>query len=215
MNKLVKISAAVISSVAFVGMAQAATPGAYAGIGLGYSQLETSTSNLSVDGATVHNSSDRGGLGGRLFGGYNFNKYFGLEGAYTTYATSKRTYTEAGVAGSDVVKNSLSALSIVGKGYLPINNTGFNVYALGGVAEVFSKARDNQNVDTVSSPASQSDSTRALRPTFGVGASYDINQNLTTSLEASRIEGRGNTKTSSSAIPNADLISLNLGYNFG
>lgn len=229
MNKLVKISAAIISSVAFVGMAQAATPGAYAGAGLGYSKLSTpKNANIGDVAGTLSNSTSSGGMGGRLFGGYNFNKYFGLEAAYATYANSKAkgslSTPDTNVGGtysaSASQKVSEDALSLVAKAYLPIQDSGFNVYALGGVAEVFSQNKasfSSQNGDGTPDQASYSHTYKnnALRPTYGLGASYDINSNLTTNLEYSRIQGRGNISTSNNAIPNADLVSLNLAYNFG
>ena len=50
----------------------------------------------------------------------------------------------------------------------------------------------------------------------GIGTSYDIPQTqLTTSLELSHIQGSGNVKSSLSAIPSANMITLNLAYNFG
>lgn len=233
MNKLVKISAAIISSVAFVGATQAATPGAYAGIGLGYSQLSTPSAARNANSNTflfspTSTSSKSGGLGGRLFGGYNFNKYFGLEAAYAAYAGSQSKASSTGSIGSvfsntgtGSQKVSEDALSLVGKAYLPIQETGFNVYALGGVAEVFAKNRYNSTYtatllgNTGSIATSSSYKTRALRPTYGLGVSYDINTHLTTNLEYSRIQGRGNLNTNNHAIANANLVTLNLGYNFG
>jgi opacity protein-like surface antigen len=242
MNKLVKISAAIISSVAFVGAAQAATPGAYAGAGLGYSAITTPNVKNNPTIANHYSShsffpmsekSNSGGIGGRVFGGYNFNKYFGLEAAYTQYAGSKsqegENNTGTGPLGASIVsskqaaqKVSENALSLVGKAYLPIEETGLNLYALGGVAETFSKnkyyATSNvtQNGVLVSpAPISQSYSTRALRPTYGMGVSYDINSKVTTNLEYSRIQGRGNINTNDLAVPSANLVSLNLSYNFG
>ncbi len=221
MNKIVKASAILISSLSLVGLANAAKTGAYAGIGLGYSELNTPTVKHSeFDGLPVHISNDKGGIGGRVFGGYNFNTYFGLEAAFATYAASKDkvSFNFPGLmTGSGSVKWTEQALSLVGKAYLPIKDSAFNVYALGGVAEVFSSVKEEASVEAGVDSFSESDKTktRALRPTYGIGASYDINEKMTTNLEVSRIQGRGNLKTDSHAIANADLVSVNLAYNFG
>lgn len=215
MKKIVKISAAVVSSVLLVGMAHAATPGAYAGIGLGYSQLNTPNMKTNFPAKV---SNDRGGLGGRVFGGYNFNKYFGLEAAYATYASSQDKISTLYVSptASSSVKWNESALSLVGKAYLPINDTGFNLYALGGAAEVFSSVKTNSNGITIPGYGTNGTTkTRSLRPTYGLGASYDVSSHITTNLEYSRIQGKGNVSTSSHAIASANLVTLNLGYNFG
>lgn len=221
MNKIVKTSAVIISSLSLVGLANAAQLGPYAGIGLGYSQLNTPSINNSDMGTfATSTSNDRGGVGGRVFGGYNFNQYFGLEAAYATYASSKDKLSiniPGLMTGSGSIKWTESALSLVGKVYLPIQNSQFNLYALGGAAEVFSSVKGSANIQSIYGSFSSSDTTktRALRPTYGLGASYDINQQLATQLEVSRIQGRGNLKTDDHAIANADLVTLNLAYKFG
>ncbi|EKD54799.1 MAG: OmpA-like protein transmembrane protein [uncultured bacterium] len=209
MNKMTKISAVILSSITLVGLTHAATPGAYVGAGLGTSRL--STPNMgNVTGATS-TSTTRGGLGARLFGGYNFNKYFGLEAGYATYAPS--TYKASNSVASEKLKYTLGALNVVAKGYLPFDESGFNAYVLGGIAAVNSKvALTTNNVPGV---PSDSKTTRKLRPMYGIGVSYDVAEHVTTSLEASHIQGSGNLKTSNSAIPSANMLSLNLGYNFG
>ncbi|HSW94459.1 MAG TPA: outer membrane beta-barrel protein [Gammaproteobacteria bacterium] len=207
MKKMTKIST-VVASLLIAGSASAITPGAYVGAGVGDSVLRTPSVN-SVPG--VATSQSRGGLGGRVFAGYNFTKNFGLEAALAAYASSTAKASMAGRSVSQ--KDSLNALSLIGKGYLPLGDTGLNAYVLGGLAEVRNQLRTTGNLV----PASQTGttSTNSLRPTYGLGMSYDLPNQMTTSLELSRIQGKGNMRTSDSAIPNADMISLNLGYNFG
>lgn len=210
MMKMTKIGTA-IASLLVAGLANAATPGAYVGVGLGDSVLRTSNPYNTGHATGMSTSGSRGGLGGRLFGGYNFNSNFGLEAAYSTYA--KSTYKASAQGVNSSVKYSLDAFSLVGKGYLPIADTGLNAYALGGLAEVRNQVKSSATA--LGKNASDTKNTNSLRPMMGVGVSYDMAQHLTSSLELSRIIGSGNTKTSASAIPNADMVSLNLGYNFG
>ena len=106
-------------------------------------------------------------------------------------------------------------MNLVGKADLPIYDSGFSLYALGGAAYVISKTDTKLN-GVPSKLKSVSVTNKKLRPTYGVGASYDIPQTqLTTSVEFSRIQGKGNVRTSSSAIPTANEVAFNLAYNFG
>ena len=211
-----KIVAVLISSVALVGAAQAAIPGAYVGGGLGESVINTPNP---VNNAFTQQyvSHDKGGLGERVFGGYNFNKYVGLEVAYANYARSLyKAYafddSTPLAMGTFSVKRTLDALSLVAKGYLPLGESGFNLYALGGMAEVASSVElDYENVPMF---PDENKTYYSLRPTYGLGMSYDINSHLTASVEYSHIQGKGDLKTSPSAIPSAELYTLNLAYNF-
>ncbi|HSW69354.1 MAG TPA: outer membrane beta-barrel protein [Gammaproteobacteria bacterium] len=209
MKKMTKISATV-ASLLIVGAANAATPGVYVGAGAGGSILRTP--DVTTSNPIASTSEKRGGLGGRIFAGYNFNKYFGLEAAFAAFASSSAKASALGMSASE--KYSQNALSLVGKGYLPLGESGFNAYALGGVSEVYGEDRYKRSYRGTQL-ANNSQTTRALRPTYGVGVSYDVADHMTTSLEVSRIQGKGNMKTDSHAIPNADMATLNLGYNFG
>lgn len=203
-TKMTKIGAAIVSSLMIVSVANAATPGAYAGIGLGASNINASLKNLSP--LTVKTTS--GGIGGKLFGGYNFNQYFGLEGNVATYAPTKNTVSMLGT-NIGTAKYTMQAVSLVGKAYLPIQQD-FNVYALGGISEVYSAVKTTvigQNVGTTK--------THKLRPVYGVGASYDVNSHVNAGLEFSRIQGSGNINNSVKAIPSANMLTLNGAYNFG
>ena len=219
MNKFTKISAAVIASLALANLANAATPGAYMGLGLGASRAETPNSYMfSLDNAfTGTNQRQYGGLGGKVFAGYNFNRYVGLEASYATYAKSSYKATADGDSAS--LKYALSAFNLVGKAYLPFDDSGFNAYVLGGLSDVRNKVSySNAGVDLADGitanfkPGTHTYS--SIRPVYGVGMSYDIAQHVTTGLEFSHIQGKGNVKTSAGAIPSADLLTLNIGYLF-
>lgn len=192
--------------------AVAANTGAYVGLGLGGSRLDTP--NLNPNFPNSRYTQDRGGLGERIFAGYNFNQYVGAEMGLANYAQSKYKLSVPGV-GSAQAKYNMQALELVAKGYMPVPNSGFNFYALGGLALVNSKVQLNERSDVVGNLGTENTTTRKVRPVVGVGTSYDINQQVTTSLEYSHIQGTGNLKDSNKAIPNADMLSLNVSYNFG
>jgi len=89
-----------LSSAAFA----SADHGMYVGGALGYSASDYTASNQGVNSGIPHTFSfdggdgitkniagskkadeDNTGLGGRIFAGYQINKYFGVEGGYTQY----------------------------------------------------------------------------------------------------------------------------------
>jgi len=213
MKKILTIGAAILSFAAFTSIANAATPGTYLGLGLGASRLETND-KLSFTNGTTSSSSKKGGLGERLFAGYNFNEYFGVEAGLAHYA--KSSYDASTIGANKSVDYNLNAFDVVGKAYLPLGE-GFNVYALGGAALVKSKTQVKANNAVVFGQTGNHDYNNSkIRPVYGIGVSYDIAQTgVTTNMELTRIVGTGNTSTNPRAIPNADMLSFNVAYNFG
>jgi OOP family OmpA-OmpF porin len=217
---MTKISAVIASSLACVTLAaNAATPGAYVGVGLGYSKINAPSKSMfqsSNSSMSVKTQNQNSNIGGKLFAGYNFNQYFGLEAGYSMFASTTNKATVNNTTAS--AKYSMNAASLVGKAYLPVQQQ-FNLYALGGAAEVYSTVNYSNNTNDVvtvtNGLTSGSKTTRALRPVYGVGASYDVNSHVTTGLEFSHIQGKGNTNTSNKAIPSSNMLTLTAAYNFG
>src|SRR5579862_3579382 len=218
---MTKIGVAVASSFLIVSAANAATTGFYAGVGLGGSNIDASLKNdNSIPAFPLKVKTTSGGLGGKLFGGYNFNQYFGIEGNVAAYAPTKNTVSTLGTnVGS--LKYSMQAVSLVGKAYLPIQQA-FNLYALAGVAEVYSTVKTTSNsVEIISNDGSvmsgagmsTTTKTHKLRPTVGLGATYDVTSHVTTGLEFSHIQGSGNINNSIRAIPSANMLTLTGAYN--
>src|SRR5690348_4412855 len=170
-TKMTKIGAAVATSFMFVSLAHAAQPGAYAGIGLGASNINAASKSMfqnTTDSASKATTSN-GGLGGKLFGGYNFNQNFGLEANVAEYAPTTNKMTVDGSTAS--AKYKMTAISLVAKGYLLIKDD-FDLYALGGGAEVYSKVNYSNNSNGAialnSNLTTGNHTTRKLRPVIGV-----------------------------------------------
>lgn len=202
MRNFFKLGLAFLALAGISSAALAATPGVYVGAGVGYGYGEQQKLKSSDD---VSVSQQRGNVAGRVFGGYNFNQNFGLEGGYNYYGplTSKATDK---TGDNFHIKNStqLQSADLVGKAYLPISDSGFDLYALGGAAYVHS----NQSV---SGTITDQTTTNKVRPKFGAGVGYAIpDTGVTTSLEVSRIQGTG----SNSAIPNIDTAMMTVSYTF-
>lgn len=178
----------------------AAAPGFYVGGQLGWSKADYSTSDLSVPSVITNTGVDNSGLGGRLSAGYQFNQNWAAELGYTKYANVK--FKDVTVIGTNIgqvaVKND--AIDIVGKGILPLDN-GFNVFGKLGMSYVKVK------VDATTVNLRIADDNK-WRPTFGLGAGYDFNQNVTADISWMRVQNGGSVR-------NLDLISAGVGYHFG
>ena len=157
--------------------------GFYAGINLGDGKPDINTPNgTSKDSSLV--------VGGVV--GYKFNKYLAIESQYT--GIGKVTDKQNGSAKGD-------AISLSGLGILPVTDN-FDLYGKLGVAVTKT---------SVSGIASMSDATRTA-VTYGVGAQYNVNQNIGVRLGWDRynagIGGTGNKNV------DADVISVGALYNF-
>lgn len=220
MKKIANFSAAILSLFAFVSLAYPATPGSYLGAGLGATKLETPNEYLFnlEGGVNGSNSKKRGGLGGRAFAGYNFNEYLGIEAGIARYAKSK--YDGSLNNSNSSLTYSMNAIDLVAKTYLPIGDRRFNLFALGGLAAVSNTVEFNNGgipfINDFVMPVNGSKTRPKIRPIYGVGMGYDIpKSHFTASVELSRIQGIGDVKTSTNAMPPANMLSFSLNYNFG
>lgn len=217
MRKIVKLSLIALSMASIAGVSLAAKPGGYVGAGLGASQIEKPKGS---------SSSDNRNPAGRLFAGYNFNENFGLEAGLARYGEAKNKFTgRFSQPGSPATyyayqgqnKVNLTSFDVVGKGYIPIQDSGFNLYGLAGLAYVQTKTDSNSPVAVVDNKVKLRGSSykqNSTHPIFGVGVAYSVPQsNVTTNLEFTRLQGStavfGNKKTS-----NANMLTLNIAYNF-
>lgn len=233
MKKTAKICVAVLSLSALTSLsAYAATPGAYAGLGLGYGKQATGYKKDKDLNPQLKQSANQAGIAGRLFVGYNLNKYFGVEAGVNQYSNSSYSSRGQNVDGIDtnnhnspakfnahtVADAKLTTFDLVGKAYLPIKDSGFNLYALGGAAlehsSVTISGHSKNLTNNVVKNTHTSSTANQVRPVAGAGLSYDIpNTQLTTSLEYSHTFGSSEIKNSN--VPSADLVTVNLAYNFG
>ena len=135
---------------------------------------------------------DDSGLGWKLFGGYNFNQYFGAEFAYVDLGE-----VEAGVSRDQARKNgiALDAVNISGaiEGY---TLAGVVRYPVSRQFEIFAKAgafswRVDANLDQGFFDGRRtyergSPSYKGISYVFGFGAEYDITENLSLRAEWER-----------------------------
>lgn len=141
----------------------------------------------------------RTGLGWNLNLGYKFIPYFAAEVGYTSYAD-----TIAKVGGTKVADDAHSSYDIAGKGILPINDSGFEMFAKLGLARAHSHVTAPATVPGVNVATGTNNSSGLY---FGLGGDYTLLPNVTANLQWARVKGN-------SSIGNLDLISAGVAYTF-
>lgn len=157
-NKLLSTAlVAVIASAAAFG-AQAADKGFYAGAGVGQSFVDEGAYD---DEDTAFS----------VFGGYQFNRYFGLEGGYADFGK-----LESRGAGPELEASSVYLTAV---GTLPITDK-FSAYAKAGI--------QRWDLDTaIPSVVGNSDDS-GTDPTYGLGVQYRFTDHVALRGEYSRFE---------------------------
>lgn len=157
---------------------------------------------------TASISDDNSDTAFKLFGGYQFNKNFAVEGGYFNlgkfgYAA---TTVPPGTLNGDI---KLQGLNIDAVGMLPLANK-FSVF--GRLGLIYAQAKDNfSGTGTVGVPANPSPSKSALKYKAGLGVQYDFNRSLGMRLEAERYrvdDAIGNNG-------DINMYSIGLVYRFG
>lgn len=175
----------------------AASIGPYFGVGAGYSALQPASDAY---------MEDEGGLGGRVFAGYNFNQYFGLESNYARFFKTRYVLNDYQNVAIDY---KLAALSVVAKGYLPFPENGpFNLYASIGAAQAYADIDAN-----VHSTTFFIESASGVVPVLGFGASYDLNKRFMTVLDCA-LYGKKKADDNHFGIRSGALATVGLAYKF-
>lgn len=215
-----------IQTLSFLGVATLSAPAAhaadltnwYGGITIGQSEVQDASaseinSTLTGAGLAVSGTSvDDTDTGWKLFAGYQFNKYFALEGGYVNLGRFDANTTVTAVNGNPITPTSISAnikvkdgLYFDAVGILPVSET-FSVFGKLGAYSL------KTELSASAAGASASDSARNSDLTYGVGVNYSFSKDLKMRGEWERFEKVGDAnKTGQSDI---DLLSLGLTYQF-
>jgi hypothetical protein len=216
--KRIRLLACTAAALTLSSVASAAIMGPYLGVGIGQDQVKTPDKyafNVSADpaGSTTRN---RNGVGVRGFAGYNFTKYVGIETGYTKYARSIYVGRASGAYSS--LTYYIHTYDLVGKGYIPLGDSGFNLYALAGFARVVETINYVNNgvpaTGNILMPSKNSNHVWRNRPLAGLGVSYSFMKHFTANLEATHVQQFNSFSTTTGATPALDLYTLNLAYNF-
>ncbi|MHB9020826.1 MAG: outer membrane beta-barrel protein [Halothiobacillus sp.] len=213
--QFVKISSTLSLLVAAImsgPVAVADNSGWYVGGNVGQSRAkidnERITRNLLGSGFTTNSMKDDDrDIGYKLYGGYQFNKYFALEGGY--FNLGKFGYTaNTTPAGSLTGKIKLQGVNLDVVGLWPITDK-FSLFGRVGVN--YAKAQDNFVGTGAVQVVNSNPSARDTNYKFGVGAQYALTESLDVRAEIERY--RINDAVGNKG--DIDLISAGIVYRFG
>jgi OOP family OmpA-OmpF porin len=164
--------------------------------------------NLSAVGRTMTSFSDEErDTAFKLFGGYQFNKYFAVEGGY--FDLGKLSYTATTAPAGTLNGNiQLNGLNIDAVGMLPLSE---KFSAFGRVGVNYAQARDNfSSSGAIATPTDPNPSKTAANYKYGLGVQYNLTESLAMRVEAERYridDAIGNKG-------DVDMYSLGLVYRF-
>ncbi|HSW70326.1 MAG TPA: outer membrane beta-barrel protein [Gammaproteobacteria bacterium] len=178
--------------------AHATGQGGYFGLMVGQSNLHGQNQSVTISPGVVETVKPQGsGVGSSLLAGYNMNEYAAIEGGFIYYSSmSYKTNTF-----SNNVKTRAGSFDILGKGMLPIWDSGFDIFGKLGGAYFFTKT--SGKVQSVSIGTSTSS---VFRPMAAIGVSYDMTQNWVADLSYTRLF------YSNSQIKYPDFLALGISY---
>lgn len=202
---------AIVTSIAslLVAATASAINGPYIGGALGYGNIYQSQVLANEDGVT----GGKGGLAGRIFGGYEFTQFLAAEMGYTKFSNNSvtayvNTPAFGKLTGPQTIKSY--AVDLVAKATLPLQD-GFNLFGKLGAAYLNEQTTSNTVVSNSAGDVlglGKNTYDRIL-PTFGLGLGYDLSKNVSTDVSWMRIQ-----KTSSSTMQSTDTVMLGLSYHF-
>ena len=208
------VALAVIAALAALAspLASADDTGWYSGVNVGRSRAKIDDPRISAGlqrGGFASSSivDDDRATGFKLYGGYQFNRYFALEGGYFDLGKFGYTATTvpAGTLRGDI---RLKGLNLDTVGILPITD---KLSAFGRVGVAYADARDTFTGTGAVNVRTGSARKHEANLKFGVGMQYAFTDALAMRVEAERyrvndaIGNRGDV----------DLVSLGLLYRFG
>jgi len=204
----------VILAVVASPYAAAADPGWYGGFNVGQSRAKIDDqriiSNLLGAGfATTSIVDDDRDIGYKIFGGYQLNRNFALEGGYFNLGKFGFTATTAAPnAGTLTGSIKLQGVNLDAVGILPVTE---KLSALGRVGVNYAEAKDSFSGTGAVIVTNPNPKERDTNYKFGVGLQYDFTRSLGLRAEAERY--RINDAVGNKG--DVDLFSVGLVFRFG
>lgn len=164
------------------------------------------------------------GVGGRIFAGYNVSQYWGLEGGFTHYAlttikvpkspplkignpTGNPGISENGFDFVGKAMYSFGSFGIYGKAgiaIIKVGKAGTYITTFDNTTGTYTRPNGTTGVGTF---VIGSRANTYVRPTAGIGLTYDFTQNWQVEFSAARVFGGGGMQP-------ADLVALGFSYHF-
>lgn len=199
--------------------APAADSGWYAGVGAGQTKAQGGASaidpDLAAEGGTVTSLDDKD-TGWKIYGGYQFNPNFAVEGMYVNLGKFSMNANITIPAGTEYAEVKPDALCAAGVGIVPLRS-GFSLLGKVGVCRWNDHPRITETVsggtyeepypETPTHPEESIGST-GTNLMYGVGGQYDFNSNVGARLEWERYKSVIHDNN------DVDLLSVSLLYKF-
>lgn len=208
MTFIKKVAVAVFSLVISLN-AFAEDKGFYFGGSLGHASIETIdeseiNAGFAALGVTTTSEVDDNDLGWKFYGGYDFNKYIGIELAYVDLGEAEVSATSsAPVVGTASVDAEADGFAFAVVARYPLNQQVDLFGKLGGfVWEVEGGASVSVGGSTLALTG-EDDGNSVM---FGLGAEYEFNDNIGIRAEWERFEQVANS--------DVDMFSIGLEYDF-
>lgn len=163
--------AMIASATALTGVSAYAADAGSAYVGAG---IVGSRYNFDVPVTSASDDHSGNKASGKIFGGYNIDKMWAVEGGYTDFGNQSYNYTLNGANGR--LESSAHSWYLAGKGTMPINDQ-FAVYGKLGVS------RNHNSVDATGVAAGYGGSGNKNALYASVGGEYALNKNVSLSLE--------------------------------
>lgn len=187
-------AAAVLVLSGLVAASQASAQGFYIGGSVGQSDIDDGIAKPELISSGTVDGKD---TGYKVFGGYQFNQYFGLELAYVDLGKVSYSGTFLGVpvTGGTV---KVSGFNFSAVGTYPLNPS----FALFGKLGVFAS---EEKASDVTGGVPFSDKVRETDLSVGLGVSYNFTKNVSARAEWERFKLHNS---------DADLLSIGIVYKF-
>lgn len=172
--------------------------GWYSGLSVGRSQFGIRDSILPVTGATLSNlSRDESSTGYKLFGGYQFNRNFALEGGYADFGRFDTQHEIAAPMLDSMSSNIRASGFYLGAvGVIPLPNR-FSLFGKLGTAY----STSTMSISTggaalpLFTPTDLGPKRSEWNSKYGLGASYEMSNKLGLRFEYERINSLGDSRT--------------------
>ena len=192
-----KMIVALIASAAAMTVAHA-EGNSYVGV-----DVTRSSTHYDIANAGAATSMSGHTVSGKLFGGYEFDKNWGIEGGYADFGNSSANYTLGTTSGT--VKSNGHAFYAAGKGTYAVNDQ-FSLFSKLGVAR-------SHVSDSITGVATASGSTDKTGVYLGLGAQYNINKQVAIVMELERY-GKNAIANTKPVVQNANTLSLGARFSF-
>jgi OOP family OmpA-OmpF porin len=208
------VTALAVTGGLIAGQARAADLGGYVGIAAGQSRADVDQGEIDSAfgslGLGSRTSTDETDFGFKVYGGYQFNQNFAVEGGYTHLgkAKSHSVITSGGSGTADGEWKSYS-IDVSALGILPLGNQ-FSLFGRAGVS--LWDVQFDLTANGSGGSASTSESENGVSPLLGIGGMINLSSNWSARAEFERHFSVGKSDTTGKS--DIDLISVGLQYRF-